>query len=296
VSRVTIGRRSWACTAVLLLAVGCKPSSAEGDGSSSESGDSGTGGTSTTGGTDTGNDTSNDTGPQNECSLCEQDCPDGQRCVPVSDSPDFIPDFLVCTPAHENPKLIGERCQVDEYYGAGKDDCEVGSFCVLDSVNDMTGFCQANCCPGKTPSGCQPDEICEPFFTGYDYVPPVPLCMPECDPLQPNSCDEMGRPGWTCIPTDFDASCRFLCVPPTPVPDANDLADQGEGCLLWSDCKPGLHCRPSEVVGCSGNAEGWCCTAYCDPDAPSCPDELSCEPFGCEDPNYAHVGACILPG
>jgi hypothetical protein len=241
--------------------------------------------------------TGNDTGPENECDLCLQDCPEGDRCVPVSDQPDLIPDSLVCQPVDPDAVPTGERCQIEGYYGGGLDDCEEGAFCVLDDVEGLAGFCQATCCPDMSVTGCEPGEICEPFFTGYDQVPPVPLCMPGCDPLQPGSCDEEGRPGWTCIPTDIGTSCRFLCVPPTPVPDANQLGDQGEECLLWSDCKAGLHCQPAEAVGCAGASDGWCCTAYCDPSEPNmCPDGLACTPFGCEDPSASHVGACVLPG
>jgi hypothetical protein len=203
----------------------------------------------------------------------------------------------VCTPEHPDPQPLGERCQIDEFYGAGKDDCELGAFCVLDELAGLTGFCQQLCCPGAAETGCAANEICELFFTGYDQVPPVPICMPECDPLQPLSCDEAGRPGWTCIPTDFAESCRFLCVPPTQTGSPEDLGDQSEDCLLWSDCKPGLHCRPAETVGCAGGNEGWCCTAFCDPSEPDiCPDPLQCISFGCEDPTAAHVGACVLPG
>jgi hypothetical protein len=275
--------------------VGCR-----GAGSAADETTSDTSGSSTSGGTESGSGSSSesgDGGPQNECDLCEQDCPDGQRCVPVSASPDLVPDYLSCEPIPEDPKDPGERCKVEDYYGAGKDDCGEGAFCVLDSLEDMTGFCQPTCCFDEPEPGCEPQDVCEAFFTGYEHVPPVSLCMPACDPLSPISCDEAGRVGWTCIPTAFDASCEFLCVPPTQVPDADQLGDQGDACLLWSDCKEGLHCRPAPVVGCTGGEDGWCCTAYCDPAGPdTCPDDLSCEPFDCADPTIPEAGACILPG
>jgi hypothetical protein len=84
-------------------------------------------------------------------------------------------------------------------------------------------------------------------------------------------------------------------VPPTPVPNGGELGDQGTPCLFWSDCKPGLHCQPPEIVGCDAGDFGYCCTAYCDVnEANACPDGLKCEPFDCLDPNYSHVGACVL--
>jgi hypothetical protein len=86
-----------------------------------------------------------------------------------------------------------------------------------------------------------------------------------------------------------------MCVPPTPLTDGDEYSDQGEPCLFWSDCKPGLHCQPPEAVGCPANDGDYCCTAYCDVDAPeTCPDGLVCEPFGCMDPSTSHVGACVV--
>jgi hypothetical protein len=266
------------------------------DGGGDSSGSETAGGDGETGSGDGSSSTTNGTGPDNECDLCLQDCNEGDRCVPVSDQPDLIPDRLTCEPEANSPVLNGERCQIEEYYGSGKDNCEIGTFCVLDDLNSLEGTCQSFCCTESPESGCEPHEICEPFFTGYDQVPPVPLCMPECDPLQPTSCADADRPGWTCIPTDIGPACRFVCVPETPRNDGDDLSDQGQPCLLWSDCKPGLHCQPAEATACAEGEDGWCCTAFCDPGEPdNCPSPLECVPMGCEDPNSSHVGACVLP-
>lgn len=267
--------------------------SAEEDTGTTGGDESGTGTTGTTGTTDTATTTT--TGPQNMCDLCEQDCPEGDKCIPVSIEQDLVPDYLVCEPELPNAVPIGQPCQIYDYYGSGKDNCEVGSFCVLDEVNGLTGYCAQTCCPNKIDDGCPIDEVCEAFFDGVEGVPPVPLCMPGCDPIEPTSCANVGRPGWNCIPNTLGSTCEFLCVPPTPVPNGGELGGQGTPCLFWSDCKPGLHCQPPEVVGCEAGDFGYCCTAYCDTTGPNtCPDGMKCAPFDCQDPNFEHVGACIL--
>jgi hypothetical protein len=292
--------RGWFRVAIAALAIsfaGCGKDSPADD---SEGSDSGSTSTTETGGdsNDSGNETSdsNDTGVNSECSMCEQDCADGQKCVPISLGNDLVPDFLGCTPVDDKTVPVGDDCQIRDYYGAGQDNCEKGAFCVANDFVELTGFCQQTCCPNEQESGCPHGDVCELLLDGIPNVPAVPLCMPGCNPLEPNACDQVGRPDWRCIPTTLGSTCEFFCAPPTPLSEGDEYSDQNGPCLLWTDCKQGLHCQQSQsIVGCDVGFP-YCCTAYCDTTDPTtCPDGLECEAFGCPNPEFEDVGACITP-
>ena len=222
-----------------------------------------------------------------QCSIYEQDCAMGEKCVPWSDQPDLVPDEIRCCAIEGEPKEIGDACTVNGYFGSCLDDCNVGSFC-LDPFDTGQGTCQKFCAGSATNPTCDPDESCLIYFAG------VPMCFDKCDPLV-QSCGE----GMGCYP-DEEAACGtgFICLPTI----AGD-GTYGDLCWLLSGCAPGFICVYSDFLpDCIGSVG--CCTSLCDVSGPdSCADfnpDIECVSWyysGDEPPSASlqNVGVCALP-
>lgn len=227
-----------------------------------------------------------DEGLMGECSVWDQDCAEGDKCVPWSDMADLVPDDIRCCPEIANPDLPGEECEVTDYFGSCIDSCAKGSLC-LDINNDGSGVCQKFCENASDPT-CAPDEACLIYFGG------VPFCFPECDPLVQ---DCPGAEG--CYPDEAaEGGTGFICLPTI------GGGKFGDPCWLLSSCEPGLICvLPDFLPSCPYPAG--CCTSLCDTDegdsaCDAIDPELDCEPWyyaGQMPPSadLATVGACILP-
>ena len=229
--------------------------------------------------------------PAGECLLAEQDCPDpAQKCMPWSAEDDRVPDTTRCCPLAENPKQLGETCQIQDYDGSCLDDCAKGTVCVQDDPNALQGICQA-LCDVTSPDPCAPNQTCKPFFENVPGAPVVPICMDQCDPLL----QDCARPDWSCIPDSPTAQgmSGFLCSPPPPGPRKSAL----QACALANDCQPGLVCVPADLVpDCSFL---YCCTPLCDltePDpCPAVDPSLSCVDWMSPSPKWDQVGVCVIP-
>lgn len=241
-------------------------------------------------GTDTFLDESESTGEDrpdaSECSLWEQDCPDGEKCVPWSATADLVPDDIRCCPERTNAKLPGESCSVEGYFGSCLDDCAEGSLC-LDVDDDGEGVCSALCGGAPDQPRCEQNQHC------FIYFADVPICFDQCDPLQ-QGC----APGYGCYPDEAAAgSTGFLCLPTV------GAETMGDYCWLLSNCEPGLFCvTPEYLPGCNGLVG--CCTQICDVTEPDvCPDlhpDLRCTSwyYAGDAPPQAgleNVGICVLP-
>ncbi len=226
-----------------------------------------------------------------ECEYFEQDCPDGEKCVPWSALPDLVPDEQRCCPIGEPVAQPGDECAVEGYFGSCLDNCAAGSLC-LDVDNDGEGLCQELC--GGTPE--QPectdsDTECFVYFGG------VPLCFYTCDPLVQGCQSNFG-----CYPDAIaEGGTGFLCMP--------TIGDNvlGDYCWLLAGCNPGMICAfPDLLPNCFGNAgDSGCCTDLCDitesPDGcTNIHPDLECVPWyhqGSPPPSadLQNVGACVLP-
>lgn len=221
-----------------------------------------------------------------ECSLYEQDCGAGEKCVPWSDQPDLTPDDIRCCPIIGEPKEIGDECTVDGYFGSCLDDCNTGSFC-MDLDGDGTGVCQAMCRGNASDPVCEADQSCLIYFAG------VPLCFDECDPLVQDCPDGEG-----CYPDDAAAGgTGFICLPTI------GTGGYGDYCWLLSNCQPGFICVTGDFLPDCNGLVG-CCTALCDTTEPDDCDafapEIQCIDwyFGGQMPpsvGLEDVGACALP-
>lgn len=215
----------------------------------------------------------------NECDAYLQNCPEGEKCVPVATSPNTFPDVLRCVPV-SGSQAPGEPC-ISAGLTMGFDDCDADSFCyeVVDNEGELTGTCRAMCTGGLDELNCAPGSSCDFVF----YVD-FPLCLIDCDPLAQN-CEA----GSGCF---FDGQ-SFRC-----------LSAEGELpvlslCSFTNDCAPSLICTEGEQVpGCMSES---CCTPFCDLELGDSPCEAavpgsSCTPFFSDDPplGYEQVGVCSL--
>jgi hypothetical protein len=243
--------------------------------------------TSTTDSADVSSSGAADTGGLGgECSIWDQDCAAGDKCVPWSLQADLVPDEVRCCPTVANPALVGEECMVEDYFGSCLDNCELGSLC-LDIDDDGAGVCLAFCTGHASDPQCGNDEGCLIYFGG------VPFCFPQCDPLIQDCPDGEG-----CYPSEEAVGgTDFLCLPHI------GTAQLAGACWLLSNCDPGLICvSPEFFPDCS--APKGCCTTLCDTsEADPCEaidPLLECVSWyvgGQQPPSPAldNVGACVIP-
>ncbi len=216
------------------------------------------------------------------CSLMEQDCAEGFKCMPFSLG-GSIWDSAGCFPVDPDPVGLGEPCEheLDENGGwSGLDNCGWAAVC-WDFDPDGPGHCEGLCiddgvadwAPCEDPAAV-PSAPCQSCFC---------TCEVPCDPLA-SDC-----PGDTmCVITTDLASC---------IPDASgDAGAAGDACEFVNGCDPGLACVAGEFVpGCEELAS--CCTPYCRVSDPVCPEGSVCEPYypdGNGPPHLDDVGLCLL--
>ena len=248
----------------------------DGDGDGTSTGDGSSGDGDGDGDGDEGVDLG---GSEQECDPWEQDCPEGEKCSWYFDG--YEPATR-CIPIAPEPKMPGEKCQVEEDQWSGIDDCQAGSVCEFVDENG-NGIC-VELCEGspEDPTCADPDAMCQ---LCNDEC--ASLCLPTCDPLEP-TCHE----GQVCTPT---VDGPFVC---TPGGSNDGVGGFGDTCEYANECENGFACVQAELVpGCKGT---FCCTVYCDlnEDMP-CPEELECMPWENKNENipdeYKDVGVCTLP-
>ncbi|MCA9713106.1 MAG: hypothetical protein KC468_00250, partial [Myxococcales bacterium] len=214
--------------------------------------------------------------PQQEyCSIPEQDCPEGQKCLY-----DFADVFgPVCTPVMGDG-VAGEACE--GRFGAVGDTCAKGYMCWnydMDGVGECTQLC----------TGSFEDPMCPDGYgcnVGRGYF----ICEPACSPLLqdcqgPEVC--IGDPN----------GYGFVCV----LDASGDMAPPGSPCEFANACNPGSMCVNPDffpATKCEG-ALG-CCAPFCDLDEPDACAGLpapgvTCVPYheeGLAPPGLENVGVC----
>ncbi|MCX4244717.1 hypothetical protein [Paraliomyxa miuraensis] len=211
------------------------------------------------------------------CDPTLQDCPEGDRCAPWSETGQPTWDTAWCVPVVRQPAGLGAPCEVTGPEWSGYDTCDVGLFCVPGEVAPTEGMCWALCsAQGDVEPSCEGEAACAWLFGGA-----VPVCVESCDPVVPDCamgrCDA-GRGQFECLPWPGSAS------------------ELGEPCEQPGECVAGSSCVDAAMVpGCAGAS---CCSAFCDLLAPdpelACTAGQSCEPwFPVGAPvGYEHVGVC----
>lgn len=255
-----------------------------GDTTDAGDGESSTASTTSTTGTETATDDfipQPDQWPTESCSLFEQDCPEGEKCVPYS--LDGFPGWN----AHKCVPILGDQppgepCTWGGYTDA-TDDCDATSMCWFteDIEGALIGECVAFCVGTlDVPLCSDPGQVCT-----LDAEGDLALCLPNCDPVI-QDCDQ----GEGC----YFSGAAFICVPTT------QQIPTGEVCNFLNDCAPGNLCVDgSDLPSCADTA---CCTQVCDlTDDATCLDQpgTACVPFfeqGLAPAGLEHVGVCVVPG
>ncbi|WP_434425069.1 hypothetical protein [Nannocystis pusilla] len=226
-----------------------------------------------------------DGGPHDGCDQWQQDCPEGQKCMPWSADGDNWWESLKCVDVVPDPDDVGEPCMVFGAPASGEDTCDLGQMCW--NVVDGVGTCVALCVGSPdVPTCADPQSTCT---LGGESV--LALCLPNCDPLKQDC------PGNDlCLPNPNDPA-NFLCVL-----DASGEEGQAfDPCEYMNACDPGLICVGPEFAGECDPAALGCCLPYCDNtlEPTDCPGQgLQCLPWfdlGTAPPDLEKLGLCGLP-
>ena len=119
-----------------------------------------------------------------ECDLQQEDCPEGQKCMPWANDGSSMWNATKRVPVDPAPVPVGEACEAPGGGLTGIDNCEKHVMCF--EVQGNTGICRAMCDSGTCPA----DFNC---FIGNDEV--LQLCLPACDLNMPDC-----PPAHTCLP------------------------------------------------------------------------------------------------
>jgi hypothetical protein len=217
-----------------------------------------------------------DSGSSDLCDAWQQDCLEGDKCVPYWSSDEGWTHQ--CVPV-TGAQATGEPCSYDP--DEATDDCDASGACwnVQEVDGELIGECARFCAGTPSEPICPSGSYC-PLSSNGSLV----LCQAACDPVA-DDCDE----GTACTWRGYAFACMLT----------NDIP-AGQPCQYTQDCAAGSVCVDAEVVpDCGGSA---CCAAYCDLDLGDGPCEIVlgsvCTPFFIEGeapPEYAHVGVCGLP-
>jgi hypothetical protein len=222
------------------------------------------------------------------CSVWEQDCPDGEKCMPWANDGGNSWNATKCVPVDPNPGQPGDACTVEGSGVSGVDTCDISAMCWNVDPETNEGTCVDFCAGSEANPVCDnPSTTCSILNEGA-----LILCLPECNPLTQDCAD-----GEACYPADQG----FICAP-NAAPD--ESGNYGDPCEFVNVCNPGLLCaNAAGIPGCTGSLG--CCTEFCslaDAQPSAACSGVSggqeCLPAfeeGSAPPEYVDVGLCLLP-
>lgn len=220
-----------------------------------------------------------------ECSVWDQECPAGQKCMPWADNGSTAWNATKCVPVDDAMDMPGDACTVDGSAVSGLDSCALGVLCWDVKPDTMSGTCVAMCKGPESSPTCDLDSSC---FISNDGV--LTLCLPKCDPLTQDCASEN-----LCIPNP-QMQAEFTCV----LDASGDKGTTFDPCEYVNACDKGFYCAtPAAGMECNADATG-CCLPFCDvTDPPMCPGTgQSCVPWyemGSAPPGGENIGLCTLP-
>ena len=189
-----------------------------------------------------------------ECSGWDQDCAEGEKCVPWANDGGNAWNAMRCVPLVDDPQPVGAPCTMEGSAVSGIDDCGPAAYCFDLDPETLQGTCVAFC------EGSENDPMCpDPAQTCViENEGTITFCLDACDPLGEPCSDDR-----SCVAVQVGS---FVCVRP-------DVAALGEPCTQFTDCEAGASCRMDEELG---NV----CTSPCDPAGDDCAVDTTCEPWG----------------
>lgn len=211
-----------------------------------------------------------------DCSTFDQNCGDGEKCIPIADR-DGDWNGTKCIPITGGSEA-GEPCTAQGI--SGIDNCALGHIC-WDRDERGNGTCVAFC------SGDQSQPVCTDGFACISNSNVLHLCLTSCHPLA-QDCTF----GSTCTAL----SSSFVCVP-----DKSGLDGKpNDSCSNYDECDPGLICFPHVYVSASCNPQDLeCCTPFCElPDGPCPAPDQNCSPWyeeGEAPLGEENLGICLIP-
>lgn len=221
-----------------------------------------------------------------ECDLFEQDCPEGEKCMPWANDGGGYWNASRCSPIARNPGEVGDPCEVEGLGASGIDDCGLGLMCwEVDPTTDQ-GICEDLCTGNAMEPMCADEgDVCVMTNEGA-----IILCLPSCDPLVQDCVEGEG-----CFASHQG---HFLCED-VYFPDTMP----GDSCEYINGCAPGQACMdPMLFSECDGFG---CCATFCaldDPDADmncAAQDPLQeCVPWyeeGMAPAGGENIGVCAVP-
>ena len=225
--------------------------------------------------------------PEVECSVWDQDCLGGEKCMPWANDGGSSWNATKCSPIDPNPAQPGDSCTVEGNGVSGVDNCDIASMCWDVDPETNEGTCVAFC------TGSDANPVCDDPSTACSITNDgvLILCLPACDPLLQDCSD-----GQACYGIDQ----AFVCAPDA----SGEMGMYGDPCEFLNACDPGLECLSAEgVPGCAGSAG--CCSSHCDLTDPNA--SANCEGAaggqecmawfeeGAAPPGYEDVGICFIP-
>lgn len=216
-----------------------------------------------------------DFGGPPSCDPFEQDCGEGEKCVPWSS--DGSPEWNAtrCVPILGMGEADDPCTTPNGPYG-GFDTCGFGLMCWTVDPGTNEGTCIPLCGDFGGGLGCNdPDRLC---FTSGEVLA---VCAYACDPLLVD-CTEAGD---GCYPvTD-----GFVCLPD----ESGDMGAPGGPCEAVNSCDPGAACLDAAAVpDCPASR---CCSAFCEltEPMPSCLPGQMCTSWYRDDPWGLDLGICV---
>lgn len=218
-------------------------------------------------------------GPMSTCDPFEQDCLDGEKCVPYASTGGNW-DANKCVP------VLGDGAPGDECTWDGAveatDSCDASSHCweVAEVDGTLVGTCTSFC------EGSPDDPQCDQGTSCLIANTSINLCVPSCDPLL-QDCQEGQGCYWAA-----NGDQQFQCI----FHSGSEIAT-GEACGFINDCQPSNLCADASLLpACEGSS---CCASYCELGNADCGEGTECVPFfedNTAPPEYVDVGVCIIPG
>lgn len=219
-----------------------------------------------------------------DCSVLEQDCDPGHKCVPTW-SAMYSPSR--CVPILGD-KGVDEPCTFDGYED-GTDDCDADSHCWPTDWNEdppYAGVCRPLCTGGPSHPTCPGQgQSCDSYVCYIIGQIGVLLCQIPCDPLGQDC-----PPGQACYYDGgyLDFFCGVVANPGQP----------GEPCETFNDCAAGSYCASAEAVpACEAS---YCCAPFCSPgddsDCAALPGSECSDPLQAKTEQCPPVGLCLTPG